>query len=178
MTRFLTDTTRPSWCVVAAALLFVSACSPNRSESNFAKVQQTLDGSIAALKSKGAKLEVKTYPQGSAYSVKLSSLPVDDEVLDHVMMLGYITELDLSKSTITDAQMEKLNKISGFWLMKLDLSNTAITDAGFEKLTLAFISNLNLTGTKVTPAAVERFKKKRAEDGTIMQMFKKPTIQL
>ena len=52
--------------------------------------------------------------------------------------------------------------------LNIDLSNTAITDAGFQKLeTLRFLNNLNLTGTKVSRAAVDAFKKKRAGDTNV-----------
>ena len=63
--------------------------------------------------------------------------------------------------------------------MKVDLSHTAITDAGLEKLTnMALLRDLNLSGTKVTPAAIQSFKEARQNDPKIMALFKNPTVRL
>ncbi len=164
----------------AALLALLAAGCTQRSESDFARVEQVRGNALDALKGRGAKFETKTYPQGTAYSVNMSGLTVTDEMLDQLLMVGYITELDLSKSVLTDAQMERVSKIGGLYLLKLDLSRTAVTDAGFEKFMgkMGFLMNLNLSGTKVTPAAVERFRKQRADDPNIMPQFRRPTIQL
>jgi hypothetical protein len=164
------------WSAAVAALL-AAGCA-RRSESHYARVQLSRQAVMDGLTGKGAKLELKTYPQGSAYAVTMTGLTVTDEMLEQLPALGNITELNLSKSTVTDAHMDQINKVSGLWLLRLDLSHTAVTDAGFEKLTGAFLTNLNLAGTKVTPAAVDRFKKKRLTEPGIMDAFRKPAVQL
>ena len=50
-------------------------------------------------------------------------------------------------------------------LVKFDLSHTAVTDAGLDKLVnVILLTDLNLVGSKVTPAGVERLKKRRQND--------------
>jgi hypothetical protein len=64
-------------------------------------------------------------------------------------------------------------------VMKLDLSHTAVTDAGLDKLVnVILLGDLNLTGTKVTPAGAERLKKRRQNDRRIPQMFKTTKVHL
>jgi hypothetical protein len=170
---------RATTCCAALAVILATGCT-QRHENDFARVEQARTGALDALKARGAKFETKTYPQGTAWSINMSGLTVTDEMLDQLMMIGNITELNLSKSTITDDQMEGVSKIGGKFLMKLDLSQTAVTDAGFEKFMgkMGLLTNLNLTGTKVTPAAVERFKAMRLNQPTLLEQARRPTVQL
>src|SRR5262249_59111150 len=100
--------------------------------------------------------------------------------LKQVKKLGNIGELNLSKSTLSDDHMALFQELGlGTLVNKLDLSHTAVSDAGFEKLdNLRLLGELNLTGTKVTPAAVERFRQKRQSDARILPAFRNPKIQL
>jgi hypothetical protein len=78
--------------------------------------------------------------------------------------------LDLSKSSLTDDHMDQLNEIASF-IGRLNLSDTAVTDAGLEKLTnLEKCMFLNLTGTKVTPAAAKRFEQEHSKPRTFHKM--------
>jgi hypothetical protein len=139
-----------------------------------------LQNAADSLRGQGAKVEARHYSIGEAWAVNLSGKPISDETLRDVKRVGNISELDLSKSTLTDAQMALAQELGLFTLVtKLDLSHTAVTDAGFEKMdNLRFLSQLNLAGTKITPAAVERFKQKRLTDDRIPKQFRNPTIQL
>jgi hypothetical protein len=170
---------RATACFATLAVILAAGCT-QRHESDFARVEQARGGALEALKARGAKFESKTYPQGTAWSINMSGLTVTDEMLDQLMMVGNITELNLSKSTVTDVHMEGVSKIGGKFLMKLDLSQTAVTDAGFEQFMgkMGLLTNLNLTGTKVTPAAVERFKAMRLSQPTLLEQSRRPTIQL
>src|SRR4029077_19745918 len=109
-----------------------------------------------------------------------SGKQISDETFVTIKKLEHITELNLSKTNVTDAEMERLNEPErGRFFLKLNLSSTAVTNAGLEKLSdLNLLMELNLIGTKVTPAAVERFKKDRAKNPNLMPLFKSPTIKL
>jgi uncharacterized protein YjbI with pentapeptide repeats len=135
---------------------------------------------VAELEAIGGKAHQVRRPQGTSWSVNLSGVQLTDEVFEHLRTLEYITELNLSKTNVSDADMELINSREiGFVLLKLDLSKTSVTDAGLDKLNdLFLLMDLNLTGTKVTPAGVERFKKHRADDTRIEKMFKSPNIRL
>ena len=61
------------------------------------------------------------------------SAKITNDVFNHLKTLKRVTELDVSKSSITDEQVAKLSEQDvGTMLVKLDLSNTAVTDAGVE----------------------------------------------
>ena len=100
------------------------------------------------------------------FKVDLSGMQITDALLEKLKGLdGLIAELDLSRSTITDEQIDLVNRVDiGALIAKLDLSHTGITDAGLDKLTNQLVlSELNVTSTKVTAAGVERLKKRRLE---------------
>jgi hypothetical protein len=170
----------PGRAVLAAVVLAALGCGKGDGLSDYDRMKQDQQSAADALTSQGGKVKEMHYPQGSAWSVDLSSVTVTDDLLRKVKELGRITELDLSKSTVTDDQLGLLSELGvTTLLLKLDLGNTAITDAGLEKLqNLALLSQMNLTGTRVTPAAVERFKKNRLADTRVREAFKKPTIRL
>jgi hypothetical protein len=165
---------------VAAGILFLSGCKKDDGVSDSDRMRAAQQNVAESLASQGAKAEEKTFPQGKAWSVSLRGLTVTDEMLSEVKKLGNITELDLSKSTVTDDQLGVVTSVGLTpLLLKLDLSNTAITDAGLEKLdNLRLLTQMDLSGTKVTPAAVERFKEKRRTDSRIPGLFRNPTIRL
>lgn len=165
---------------VATALLLLSGCGPRDGLSDNDRRMLALQQGAEGLRSLGAKVEERHYSLGNAWAVSLSGMPIREDLLRQVKQLGNISELDLSKSTLNDSHMDLFNELGlGTLATKLDFSHTALTDTGFEKLdNLRLLSQLNLTGTKVTAAAVERFKKKRKEDARIMSLFKNPTIRL
>ena len=152
------------------ALLLLAGCKGGDGLSDYERKQKQLEGAAAELRGAGADVRSVRYPQGDAWAVGLSGMRVDDELLNRLKSLGRVAELDLSKSTVNDDTVSRLNEVEiGGLLVKLDLSHTAVTDAGLDKLqNLVVLSNLNLTGTKVTAAGVERFKKKRQSDPKIL----------
>lgn len=133
--------------------------------SDYEREQNRKEDSLNTLRAQGAKVESKKYPQnpryGNGYVVNLSGLQITDDTFQKLKGLQKVSELDLSKSSISDDQMDKLNEVIPL-ILKLDLSNTAVTEAGLEKLTkLNFCFKLILTGSKVTPAGAERFRQQR-----------------
>jgi hypothetical protein len=94
--------------------------------------------------------------------VKLAGATIDDEIIDLLKRLNRVAELDLSRSTVTDEQIQKLASEAGGVLHKLDLSGTAVTDAGLDALAdRVLLGELTVTGSKVTAAGIEKFKGKR-----------------
>jgi len=127
--------------------------------SEVQREQQKTEAVINDLREQGATVTPKSYPpRGNGYVVDLSGAQLTDHTFQTLKDLQRVTELDLSKSSLTDDQMDQLNQLASV-LLRLDLSNTKVTDAGLEKLTnLKICMNLNLVGTQVTPAGAERFK--------------------
>lgn len=159
---------------------FVSRWAKNDGLSDFERLQQAQMSVTDTLKAQGVKMQTRHYPLGDALVVNMSGLTITDDMLRQLKQAGNVAELDLSRSTITDDQMGVMMEVGlQVFLFKFDLSQTAVTDAGFEKLdNLRFLSYLNLTGTKVTPAAVERFKHKRQTDTRVIPQLRNPTIKL
>ena len=164
-------------CIVL--ILMALGCGKGDGLSDYERMKKKQGNAAAALESLGAKIAPLHYPQGDAWSVTMPGLPVTDDVFDHLKKLGRITELDLSKTAVSDAHMSRINEVEiGSLLRKLNLSYTAVTDAGLEKLDkLLLLGELNLTGSKVTATGVNRFLQKRLEDPKIPAMFKRPTIR-
>jgi hypothetical protein len=169
---------------LVAAVLSSSGCSKKEEGKSYQQVYQSKEEAVAALKQKGAKFSEEAYPRFTSektWSIDLSGQQVSDEVFELMKKVGYITNLNLSKTNVSDAQMERVNEQGiGNVLVNLDLSNTAVTDAGLAKLdNLYVIRQINLSGSRVTPAGVDRFKAIRASNPKVPQQFKSPpTIKL
>lgn len=162
----------------ALGLFFLVGCGSGNEKSVTEQLQDLQQPRIERLQSAGAKMTKKQYPQGEAWSIDLRGMTITNELLDDLTYAGNITELNFSKSTITDEQLAKINdkKIGGFILM-LDVSNTSVTDNGLNNLKdLGLLTTLNVSGTKVTAAAVDKFKKERASDPRIKPLFKNTRV--
>jgi hypothetical protein len=149
-----------------AAGASLSGCSRGDGLSDYDRMKQAQQGAADTLAGAGAKVKAMNYTQGSAWAVNLSGATLSDDLLRQAKALGNVSELDLSRTTVTDDQLGLISEIGlGTLLLKFDLSHTGVTDAGLDKMQgFLLLSELNLTGTKVTPAAVERFKKARQQD--------------
>jgi hypothetical protein len=165
------------------AVLVLAAFGCNRAEEAYQKVKEKarVQGNAStALQEMGAKVEEKAYPRGrKAWTVDLSGLTLNDETFNHLRNIGHITELNFSKTNLSDAQLDIMNDPEfAAVILKLDLSNTAITDAGLEKLTkLSVLGELNLTGTHVTPAGIERFRESRKVNQAVPVEFRELKIE-
>lgn len=179
--RRMVDAWRAGLILLVASLLAFSGCGwvgggPSDNERRIKATENT----ATALKSQGVKAEEKHFPQGDAWSVNLSGMTISEDLLKQVRKLGNICDIDLSKTNFGDEHISLFNELGmGVLCLKLNFSGTALTDAGFEKLNnLRFLSEMDLTGTKVTPAAVERFRKARKADSRVPAIFKAPKIKL
>jgi hypothetical protein len=77
----------------------------------------------------------------------------DAQLAQFVKFAPYIVEIELGRTSITDASFETLRKFPN--LRALHLEDTAVTGDGLQKLTpLSQLVYLNLSGTKVTQAAI------------------------
>lgn len=138
--------------------------------------QQTVG--VDLLKQRGAKFTEKQYKQGKAWAIDLSGLTITDDMMAALKQVGPITDLNFNKSTLNDAQMAKINErsICGF-LLVLDVGHTEVGDAGLEQLKDdGLLTKLVLTGSKVTPQGLARWKKAREDDTRILAMFKHPKV--
>ena len=92
-----------------------------------------------------------------------------------------IFELDFSGSTITDAQLGKLEEAKAFQkVFRLDLSNTAITDAGLDQIKNAHaLTELDLSGTKATMEAARRLGERKIASKYTPKPFKtQPKVKI
>jgi hypothetical protein len=163
------------------ALFFVLAvlgCGPKDGLSNYERVQQKKDSAEETIRKMGGEVTHGRYFQWEGIAVKLKGAQITDDTFRCLKTLAHVAELDLSKSSITDDQLARLNEQDvGTLILKLDLSHTAVTDAGLENLTdLYVLQNLNVVGTKVTAAGAERFKQQRAANPK--NRIKKTMVQL
>jgi len=172
--------TRPAAALASGILFVLSGCSKGDGLSDYDRMKNAQKEAAESLTEKGAKLKETHFAQGSAWAVNLSGMEISDDLLRQVKQLGRVSELDLSRSTVTDDQLGLITQLGiATLVLKFDLSNTGITDAGLERLEhLAVLTQMNLAGTKVTPAGVERFKKQRKDDTTVQPFAKNPTIRL
>jgi hypothetical protein len=176
-------------------LMVQAGCRKPSAVGDYERMKRSQQEAAAFLREKGVKLTEQKKLEGqiafaatatgmgqgqSSLNVNCSGMDVTDEIFDSLKKIGYITELNLSKTNVGDAEMARVNEREvGSLLTKLNLSNTAVTDAGLAKLdSLLLLTELNLAGTKVTAAGVENFKKQRANDPKINMMFRTPTIKL
>jgi hypothetical protein len=126
-----------------------------------------------ALRQQGGTVEEKKYPPfGEGYVVNLSGAQITDDTFKNLACLKRVAELNLGRSSITDAQMGQLNDVPCY-LVRLDLSHTAVTDAGLDKMNhLYVLLYLNLAGTRITPEAVKRLQERRLASS--LTRFKAP----
>ena len=168
-----------SRCSVLLTFLLLAALPGCKKDglTDYQREENKKEERLTTLRDGGAKVTQKNYPpHGHAYVVDLSGAQLSDSTFQNLKDLKRIAELDLSKSSLTDDQMDQLNSVAQY-LIKLDLRNTAVTDAGLQKLTnLNLCFDLYLAGTQVTPAGVEQFKTQRLARPTTK--VKKMNVQL
>jgi hypothetical protein len=155
--------------------LFVSIGCRGDGLSDYQRSENARLTVMEKIQGQGVKLKEKNLDV-PAYAVDMRGMTVTDELIDQLGELQNITELDLSKSTITDEQLGKLYSTNlCVRCFKLDLSHTGITDAGLDKMAnLGVLSELNVAGTKVTKAGTERLKKRKLDDKRIPDFLRKP----
>jgi hypothetical protein len=167
---------------LAALLLLVSAAGCGSSDGgpgSYQAVKRAADEAEETLKSKGGTLERKSYPLGSAWAVDLSGCEIDETVTSALENLDHLAELNLKDAKLMDADLERIAglKNSGF-LTDVDLSGTAVTDAGLMHLAeKGFLTKLSVSGSQVTDAGIKEWEQQRASNPSVKGGFKKVAIQ-
>src|SRR5262245_56529913 len=110
MFRF--GSTRRAAAAALVAALAVAGCSRRGGPSDYERFQrvtkdeeQRRQDLAGSLKGQGAKLEKKRYPLGEGWAIDLRGVPVTDQLLSDVSKLLYVSELNLSKTNVTDAHL-------------------------------------------------------------------------
>ena len=150
--------------ILAAVVFTPAGCGFGGGPSDYDRMVEAQKGAADSAASQGAKYTLKQYPLGEAYVVEMKGMTITDDLLRQIHAMGKVSELNLSRSTITDDQLGLIHDLGmDTFVFKLDLSHTGVTDAGVAKMSGGglFLSEVNLVGTKVTPAAVAEFKRKR-----------------
>ncbi len=165
-------------CSVGLALA-ASGCGKSDSVGAYQKELQMREKAVSSVEGVGGKMVEKHYPQMpgvKAWAVDLSGQQLTDATFNQLGKSGYITELNLSKTNLTDASMKRLNSIAGA-CMVMNLSDTDISDAGLGELNnLILLRELNLAGTKCTAAGVTALQKRIADNPNAKN--KSPTVKL
>ncbi|MFN9974548.1 MAG: hypothetical protein ACK58T_32120 [Phycisphaerae bacterium] len=120
----------------------------------------------------------------SGWLIQLPGADVSDELISQIIEHTRdqaVFQLNFSGSKITDAQLVALD--AGKVLQKtveLDLSNTAITDAGLDKLQRLYcLSELKLKGTSASKSAATRLGDRKIASPITPAPFKKqPNVDL
>jgi hypothetical protein len=155
-----------TFVLFATCVVLYSGCSRSGGLSDFEKAQKKKDSAADSLRALGAEVSPVTYPNyGEGWAVKLRGAKITTEMFDQMKALKRVSDLDVSKSDITDEQLAKLSEQDvGTMIVKLNLSNTSITDAGVDNLKLPLLTHFTVTGTKISNAAIDRLKQRRASD--------------
>ena len=163
---------------------FAPGCSSYSAVSDYQKVQEERKNFEQTVASAGGKVELKTYSvagvSGGAWNLNMANATVPDSAITQMVGTSYLAEANFSKSSITDAQLLKMNELNLLqFTMNLDLSGTAISDESFSKLTsMRAVKKINVKGSKVTKAGVDAFRKAYLASPNTIPLFKKPVIEL
>jgi hypothetical protein len=164
---------------LALVLGFVAGgCTKYDGISDADRIVMEQQKGIDPLVAQGGKAQRKSTALGDAWIVRLDGMTITDETISHLKQVDKIAELHLSRSTITDDQIATMRDQTFFnGTMVLDLSQTAVTDAVLDKLSVApALIELHVTGTKVTPAGVSRFKRARQDNPQIHPLAKNTKV--
>ncbi|QDT52352.1 hypothetical protein Pan44_03620 [Caulifigura coniformis] len=141
---------------------------------SYAAAEKMSQSAQEFLKSKGATMTRKRYPPGEAWVIDLSGKEVTDETFDRLQELDHVAELNLSKTSLTDAHMKLINNPEvGGVLVSLDVSNTAVTDAGLKELTTPrFLMKIAVAGSKVSEQGLKQWQADRNANSNVPKGFK------
>ncbi|MGQ0637630.1 MAG: hypothetical protein ACT4QC_23735 [Planctomycetaceae bacterium] len=135
---------------------------------SFKEASQTREQAESALKAAGAKMEIRKYPIGNAWSIDLSGKEVSDEIVTLLVQLPYLSELNVSGTNISDAQLERIAREKGKFVVQLDVSNTPISDQGIAVINdLPQLRQLNVKGSKVSSNRVIELLREREKSQTV-----------
>lgn len=158
-----------------AATLVASGCS-GPPPGGLEDYQKKILSGEQTLKEQGATLKQRTFAMNqTAWSVDLSGKEIKPEMFEALQKLEAVGELILKESKITDDQLQSLAKLSPLYI--INLSNTGITDSGMKHLTQNSISELDVTGTRVTADAVTALRKRYSTDPGINPFFRNIKIK-
>ena len=162
---------------IGLALVGVAGCGKSDSHGAYQRELEMRQNASSSLETQANKMEKKKYPGfGDAWAVDLSGKQVTSATFDNLARAGYISELNLSNTNLSDTDMKRVAGVTNV-CTHLDLSNNPnISDTGLsEMITMLFAREINLAGTKCTQAGVDAFKKRLLEH----PMFKaKPNVKL
>lgn len=181
------------WTSTRPALLFafltgLTGCSGDDGGAAYKSYMARKTAFRDIIKEMGGNVDRQYYRiagyEGNGWKIDLSGAQFEPErgmeLIDALDRAGYITLLNLSRSSVTDEQLIQFDENgSGFAVMDLDLSNTAITDAAIEKLdSFMALQNVNLSGTQVSKDAVDRWMERRRQNKNLPRMFHNPKITM
>lgn len=159
-----------------AVMMTLCGCDTGPAPGSYEALQQQREDAETTLSEQGAKLEKKAYPVGEGWVVDLSGQQLDDQTFEALQELGKIAELNLSATNLSDAHAPHLAEISDV-LLKIDLSDTDVGDAALTAIGKSlFLSEVNVTDTRVTEEGVAELQKTRRQDTRLRPAFKKVQV--
>jgi hypothetical protein len=164
--------------VLSGIFLTLGGCSSYPAVSDYDRLQQKKKDFFAEVEKQGGSAKDADFKkfghEGRAWTIKIPGM-ITDDMIDVISDLGYIVEMDFSGSTITDAQLLKLDeKRAGRVCLTLNVSNTAISDNAFANLkNFNVLQAANLKGAKVTKLGVEQFQEGYKANKEVPDIIKK-----
>lgn len=177
----------PGWGLARIAcisLLAAGGCSGYSGLSDFEKqkaAKQNFINEVAELRGLAEEKFFAVHGKsGMAWVIDISGATVSDGLIENMSTLGYIAEMNLSESTITDEQLLRMDELKvGRVVMNLNLSGTTISDASLTKLKNFYcVGKLNVKETNVTPGGVEQFRKNQQSNPQVPPPFRNPKVEL
>lgn len=156
---------RPVGLIALSMLFCLSGCGMFEGKSEYEQLQDKYRSFSDLIADYGGSAKREQGSRGgfsmTGWFIDLSGAELTENLIDSMIERAKhdpVFDLNLSNSTITDEQLARLDE--GNVLQKcffLDLSGTAITDAGLDACSNFYvIHELNVTGTELTPEAIER----------------------
>ncbi|MGQ0636084.1 MAG: hypothetical protein ACT4QC_15845 [Planctomycetaceae bacterium] len=172
-----------AWLSLTAAVPLFGGCGGTAVSEHETVLnrEQTFIASVDAAGGHAKKKFFRLYgKEGDAWLIDLHGAKIDDRIIDLICALPlnsitpYVAELDLSESTITDAQLLKLDDAKvGRTVMVLNLNHTEITDKSLEMLKNFYcLDKLGLKGTKISREAIQRFRRSQQANPNVQSPFR------
>ncbi|MBX3436142.1 MAG: hypothetical protein KF861_01540 [Planctomycetaceae bacterium] len=190
----LSHSLRPCWVtravftVSTVVLVGMTGCSKETPETSYHAYRQRKTEFQELLTKLGGTAEQEQFRvagyEGRAWKIHLNGAQFSPEegmqLITSLKPAGRIAAINFSGSSLTDEQLIQFDAdSSGYTVMDLDLSNTAITDASIDKLShFMALRNVNLNGTQVSKAAVDRWLDRRRQIPKLPAIFRNPKVTM
>ncbi|MFO1091849.1 MAG: hypothetical protein U0992_00855 [Planctomycetaceae bacterium] len=173
-----------TYSLLGALAFLLAGCSGSSGSSEYEQFKQKEAGLADAIVAAGgtAKKEGRSLgfgkPEGVGWFIDLHGATISEEAIESIVNMrnkdALVFDLNLSGSTITDAQLAKLEEGKVLeTVFKLDLSKTAITDAGLDQIDpVHYLMELNVKDSQATKDGTKRLGERKVKDPKTPAIFR------